>query len=563
MAALSRHIHPASADRTLELKRAPHPQIRRPLRALLACALLGVAGCATAAATPPLFPRAALDSVVETPPLDQVQWGVLAVEAESGRVLYGRQPGTKLIPGSNMKLTVAAAALHHLGADHRFETSLHAAGELDAASGVLTGDLVVVGTGDPTLSARFRGDVEAPLRAFVDSLRAAGVREVTGSLVVDASAWDSVTSVPSWMVEDLSDAATGGAFVLAEGVTTVRVQAAPQAGGIARASWSPYGEDTFVASRVETVATAADAVSSPLRASYRPESRQLVIDGRIAAGTEATLRLGTRDPVRQAAAALARTISSSGIRLSGGWRVAWRSGEPLAAGCAAGALDACGARSVARLASPPLSEVVAVVLGPSHNWMAEQLLRALGRLDTVAVASAAPGALPAPAPPAATPPTGAPPLGALPPGAAPTRPLSSWPTGLSVVRRYLVETVGVDSLDLRLRDGSGLSAQNVVTPRAIVQVLEHARSSPWGEAFRRALAEPGEAGATLSSRLQGLEGRVFGKTGTLTNVASLSGYLTRGDGRLVLFSIMTNGSGLPGSRVQAGIDQIVRLLAGG
>jgi D-alanyl-D-alanine carboxypeptidase/D-alanyl-D-alanine-endopeptidase (penicillin-binding protein 4) len=180
-----------------------------------------------------------------------------------------------------------------------------------------------------------------------------------------------------------------------------------------------------------------------------------------------------------------------------------------------------------------------VVLGASHNWMAEQLVRALGRLDTLPAA----------------------PAGAAVP--APGRPAASWSTGLSVVRRYLVETVGVDSLDLRLRDGSGLSAQNVLTPRAIVQVLGHARSSPWGEGFQAALAEPGEAETTLSARLQGLQGRLFGKTGTLTNVASLSGYATRPDGRTVLFSILTNGSGLPGSRVQAGIDQVVRLLAGG
>jgi D-alanyl-D-alanine carboxypeptidase/D-alanyl-D-alanine-endopeptidase (penicillin-binding protein 4) len=132
-----------------------------------------------------------------------------------------------------------------------------------------------------------------------------------------------------------------------------------------------------------------------------------------------------------------------------------------------------------------------------------------------------------------------------------------------VLRRYLVEEVGVDSLDLRLRDGSGLSAQNVLTPRGQVRLLEHVRSGPWGDAYRAALAEPGEQGGTLENRLGGLQGRVFAKTGSLTNVASLSGYLLRPDGSTVIFSIMSNGSGLPGSRVQAAIDQVVRVLAEG
>jgi hypothetical protein len=100
--------------------------------------------------------------------LDQVQWGVLAVEGASGRVVYAHRPTTKLIPASNMKLPVAAAALHLLGPDHRFVTELRGAGRLDAASGVLDGDLVLPAAGDPTLSTRFRGSPTAALEALAD-----------------------------------------------------------------------------------------------------------------------------------------------------------------------------------------------------------------------------------------------------------------------------------------------------------------------------------------------------------------------------------------------------------
>jgi hypothetical protein len=238
--------------------------------------------------------------------------------------------------------------------------------------------------------------------------------------------------------------------------------------------------------------------AAPYRTTFEPESRRLILDGRVLAGDVDTLRVGTRDPVRQGGAALARTLGEAGIRLRSGWRVEWAPGESLGGACAAGAVDRCGATTVARLTSPPLLEIAEYVLGASLSGST-----------------------------------------------------------------YMVETVGVDSLDLRLRDGSGLSAQNVATPRALVQVLDHARRTPWGAGFRDALAGGGEPGTTLANRLQDLQGRVFAKTGTLTNVTSLSGYLLRPDGSTVIFSILTNASGLGASRVQVGIDRIVRALAGG
>jgi D-alanyl-D-alanine carboxypeptidase/D-alanyl-D-alanine-endopeptidase (penicillin-binding protein 4) len=86
-------------------------------------------------------------------------------------------------------------------------------------------------------------------------------------------------------------------------------------------------------------------------------------------------------------------------------------------------------------------------------------------------------------------------------------------------------------------------------------------AGPYASVYRHALAEPGEEGSTLSRRLAGLEGRVYAKTGTITNVNSLSGYLVRNDGREVVFSILSNGSGLPASQVRAAIDDVVRVLA--
>ena len=112
-----------------------------------------------------------------------------------------------------------------------------------------------------------------------------------------------------------------------------------------------------------------------------------------------------------------------------------------------------------------------------------------------------------------------------------------------------------------LRDASGLSAQNLLTPAAIVQLLEHARSAPWSAQFRAALAAPGMEESTLEERLLPLQGRLFAKTGTISNVNALSGYLVTDSGRELVFSILTNGTGLPSSRVRAAMDSVLTTIA--
>jgi D-alanyl-D-alanine carboxypeptidase/D-alanyl-D-alanine-endopeptidase (penicillin-binding protein 4) len=191
--------------------------------------------------------------------------------------------------------------------------------------------------------------------------------------------------------------------------------------------------------------------------------------------------------------------------------------------CLTGSVDQCpGAWRVAALESPPLGELVDVALGPSQNWVAEQLTIALGAQ-----------------------------LGER----------GSLREGLDVVERFLIDDVGIAALEVAARDGSGLSAYNLVTPRAIARILRHMATRPDAHAYRAAMAEPGEEESTLEERLPGLEGRVFAKTGTISNVNSLSGFLVRDDGREVIFVILSNGAGLDGDTMRSTIDDVVRVLA--
>ncbi len=455
-------------------------------------------------------------AVTDAPRFRQIQWGVLARDMHTGRVIYERNAHQKFVPASNMKILTAAAALTELGPDFRFETALWSDAELDSR-GVLSGPLILDGRGDPTLSGRFHESGRAALAVLARRLHAAGVRRVSGPLVIDASRWDSTSVRGTWMVEDVGWpwGASGGAFVVDEGEIEVVVLGGNRPGDPASVIWpADLSPARFSA---DVVTTAADTVD--LRPGYRPERRQIVLGGRIRPALRRQESLAARDPVGIAGELLLAALRTEGIRVDGGLELRWEPGQPIGNGCVTGAVDACGARLLAHLESPPLSTVVGAFLAPSQNFISEQVVRALG----------------------------------LERGRR-----GSWEEGLGVMERALTREFAVLTGDIDLRDGSGLSAYSLVTPRAMVDVLFKIRIGAVGEDFRDALASPGEG--TLAGRLGDLRGRLWAKTGSLTHVSSLSGYLVRDNGREMVFSILTGNAGLESREVRRAVDELVREL---
>jgi len=488
--------------------------------AFIAAATFLVSGCASLGLGGGRVDRGAIDAILDAPPMDKAHFGVLAVDARTGRVLYARNERQWFVPASNQKILVTAAAWSLLGPDYRFHTDVWTTGVFDPSH--LDGDLVVIASGDPSFSSRFWASDTAALEAMADSLRARGPSHVTGALLVDVSAWDSTSVPPTREVADLEFGygATGGAFAIAEGEIDVVVQSGPSVGEPASITWSPVGTADYVRGQIVTAEpdSATDVV-----ARYLPETRQLVLEGRVALGATDTVVFAQRDPVRQASAALARAVEGVGTMTEAGWAVKWTAGERLGPGCEVGRVPDCpGAQRIFSLESPPLSELADAVLGPSQNWLAEQLTLTLG-----AVAGGG----------------------------------GSWAEGVGVVERFLIDEVGVDTLDVSARDGSGLSAYNLVTPGAIVRVLRYMAARDDAAAYRAAMAEPGEPDSTLEDRLEELEGRVFAKTGSISNVNSLSGYLVRESGDEVVFAILSNASGLPAEDMRNAIDSVLRVLA--
>lgn len=460
-----------------------------------------------------------LDSITGTRPLSRAHWGVIVLDAATGSTLLERNADQLFIPASNMKLVTAAAAMDRLGPDYRFATTL----EADLRADGTADSLVVLGGGDPTLRTPFHDPPLAPLDSLADSLAAAGLRRVDGPLIVDQRLFDSTLVHPAWETFDLDwyYAAPIAPFAITAGAVELVVTPAPP-GKDARVHLPWVQGIVGVDARVRTTA-GGNRWNDALRR-IPPDS--LVLRGSIGVGAGPdTSWVAQVDPGLVAGRALRAALERAGIAVVGPVRVRNGAGSPgAAAGRVAGAADrgAAGPGSVRVVwRSPPLEEIIPVVLERSDNWIAEQLVKTLG---------------------------------------ADASGTGSWSSGSEALERFLLERVGADPGSSYIRDGSGLTAQNLLTPRALAQLLRFVREQPWADAFRRAMVQPGEREGTLEERLTSVEDRLWAKTGTIRHVNALSGFALPVDGRELIFSILTNGSGRPSSEVRSAIDRIVRIL---
>jgi serine-type D-Ala-D-Ala carboxypeptidase/endopeptidase (penicillin-binding protein 4) len=470
-------------------------------------------GCATVTG-PAAPPRAGLtaalaatiDSIVAAPPVHRATWGILVQDAATGAVLYSRDPERLLIPASNMKLVVTIAALGRLGPDWRYATEVRARPPVDGVSTAV----IVTGSGDPTWSARFHDRAAAPFDSLAALVQRAAIRRVD-ELVIDVSRFRDEPIHPTWEVSDLPGifAPPVDAFAAAEGTFRLALFGGPAPGRPGSAHVVPPFAQPLRASVTTDTAGARPAVTIDFRA----RRDTIHLDARVGAGASDTTTHAVTRPAETAAAALAAALQARGVEV-GAVRLLRDTAE-------AAALRS-DATTLGSLRSAPLSDIVAAILRPSQNWISEQLLKTLG---------------------------------------AELAGEGSWRAGHTVQRDYLVNVIGIDSTSFQLRDASGMSAQNLLSPTATAALLSHARAQPWSATYRDALARPGLAGSTLSGRLRDLEGRLQAKTGSITNVNTLSGYLTAADGREVVFAVLTNGSGTSAAAMRAAIDEVVLAVA--
>ncbi|MDQ8168664.1 MAG: D-alanyl-D-alanine carboxypeptidase/D-alanyl-D-alanine-endopeptidase [Gemmatimonadota bacterium] len=455
-----------------------------------------------------------VDSVLAAPMWRNARWGMLIVDAERGDTIVSHDADRLFMPASNQKLLTAAIAAQTLGVDYRWRTPVLLHGRQRGQT--WRGDVLVQGAGDPSVSDSLQGG--NALNAFLpirEALAARGITRITGRVRAVGDAFSGATTGYGWAYDDF-DAAYSAAvdeLMFNEGELLLTARAGRRAGAPVTVVTSPTRAYPQLLVQAVTRDSGAVPAGAPrparLQAAYDSIGDRVVVTGTLAAGDSASLLIAYRHPNDAYVAALTQSLTDGGIRVDG--RVVAR-GDTIRR-----AVD-----SLTVLMSAPFPDVLRRMQKPSQNQIAELLFRTTGLAASgVGTADSA--------------------------RAVGTRTLAQW---------------GITTTDAAYRDGSGLSRHDYLTPRAVISVLDAMRRAPWFATYRDALPVAGVDG-TIRSRMKGsaAQGNARAKTGTLDKTRSLSGYVTTADGRLVLFSLLSNNFSVPTREVERVQDLLVTTLA--
>ncbi|MCF5054604.1 D-alanyl-D-alanine carboxypeptidase/D-alanyl-D-alanine-endopeptidase [Pseudomonas syringae] len=442
--------------------------------------LLG--GCASVSSTPT---PATLDHLLADPAFNGATVSVMVRDARSGSTLYQHNPRTRLIPASNLKLLTTAAAMEVLGPQYRFSTQLLTSGTRQGER--LSGNLYLRGLGDPTTQF-------ADYQALAAQLASQGVRQVQGGLVFDDTWFDAERLGVDWAQDD--ESTYYGAQISA---LTVSPNSDFDAGTVIVTAKAPVapGQPVSVAVSPPTdyVQLSNRAVSGPGNSygiTRQHGTNLLQLTGSLAPGKQSRQWVSVWEPTQLVANLFEQALAQQGIQVLGRRVI--------------GAASPASATLVAEHQSAPLQELITPLLKLSNNNMSEALLKAMGRKTANAGTAAA---------------------------------------GVAAVAGFM-RRQGLDPATLSQVDGSGLSRRNLVSSQNLTDLLLAVSKQPWFEAWYAALPIAGNAdrmtGGSLRYRLRGsaAENNLHAKTGSMSGVSSLSGYITDAEGRRLVFSMISN-----------------------
>jgi D-alanyl-D-alanine carboxypeptidase/D-alanyl-D-alanine-endopeptidase (penicillin-binding protein 4) len=477
--------------------------------------------------------RARISDVLARPELAPAHFSIKVVSLDTGVLVFEQDAAKMMTPASNMKLYTVATALDRLGPDFRFVTSVYANAKPDE-KGRIKGDLVIYGRGDPSFATRFAGggDYFKGIEELAAHIVAAGVKRVDGNLVGDESYFTGSSLGAGWEWDDLQwyYGAPVSALTINDNAVDIFVKPGASEGASAVVTAGPaftgfplvfggatdeqtLSRDASPLAIVNRVVTSARGARRDINVERPLGQAYVEVSGTIPVGDAGwTDSITTPRPALMFAAMLRAALERQGVQIRGRTQSLDAHGREVLKL----PFDASRLVEIARRESPPFSEVATQTLKPSQNLYTELILRTLGKQ--------------VPQPPAAQPQ----------PQPTPDR-RSSAELGSAAVRQFLREA-GVRDVDhISLVDGSGLARQDLVSAESTVELLTFMSRHRYAQVFYNALPIAGVDG-TLRGRMKGTPaaGNLRAKTGTLSNVSSVSGYVTTAAGEHLVFSMMVN-----------------------
>ena len=428
------------------------------------------------------------------------QWGVYIADAATGKPLLAHNQDSRLIPASTLKLFVTAAALSELGPQYRFKTEVYSAGDIH--DGNLSGDLVIVGGGDPALGSTVIAGApsySAVLDSWAQAVEKAGIRRISGSIVADVSLFDGLPVPDSWPYEDLGNyyAAQESALSINDNLYKLFFKTGKPGEPAQILRTEPAMPGLSFKNFMLTDPAGTGDKGYIFRAPGQFEAQLRGTEG--ASANEVAIKGSMPDPALFTAGEFAKILAQHGIHADGEARVSF---TPLPR-----------KQLLAQTLSMPLKDIVFETNKRSFNFYAEMLLRAL------AVHAGEKGTQPA---------------------------------GLARLRAFLAQA-NVEQDSVKLDDACGLSKNDLATARALAQILIHERKSQTAQDFSASLPVPGDQYTTghIKHFASGsaLEGKISLKSGSLTGVRSYAGYLKAKSGRPLVFAFIINGYNASGDEV--------------
>ena len=467
------------------------------LRLMLALLLVGLT---TAAAPVPLADR--IDRIVQNGAARSAFWGIYVQDLTTGQVLYRLNADKTLMPASTQKLFTTATALDALGHDFRYETTLYFDGKVEGS--VLKGDLIIQGSGDPTFGSRHMPGPD-PLRTWAQALAQMGVTRLEGRIIGDDNAFADELYAEGWDVSYIATAtyaqATSG-LSYRDNLAQVSVRGT-RSGRAANLQADPSGYLDLQ----NRVTTHGRRRGGSVRLDRVVGTETVTLHGAVSRSYRSTIDVPVHDPTAFTLHSFRRQLEAAGVRVATTLvDVDELRQKP----------DYQQAQPLMMHLSPPLSEIMANINKQSNNFYAEHVFRTFSWGGTT--------------------------------------------NGGERRAKALLARAGVDVSGLSIRDGSGLSRKDMITPEAMGRLLAFMHTHPDVATFKASLARGGEAGSTLRGRLKG-QG-VQAKTGSLQYVRALSGYATARNGHPLAFVVIANNYTTSPGTIKQTIDRIVRTLRG-